>query len=470
MGWWSLLPPLVAIGLALLTREVFLSLLLGILIGAIVLHRGDVLSGLRELFDQLVAVFADAGNTRILIFCLLVGGLMSLLQASGGVDGFIARASRWRWARSRIGAQWLVYVLGLVIFVESSITCLVTGAVGRPLFDRLRLSREKLAYFCDATSAPVCMQIPLNGWGAYVLGLLMAQGLSEALAVRTLLESLLYNFYSLIVIASLPAVIYGLDFGPMRRAEERARNTGKVLRDGAKPLVAEEVVFHAPPPDRPHRARNMLIPLGVMIAMIPFGLWVTGNGNPMQGSGSTAVLWAVSAATAVALMLGVAQRLFSLSEGVQLVLKGSSGLLPVTILLVFAFALGHLCRELGLGPYVASLLSPDWPLFWIPALVFVTGCVISFTLGSSWGAFAILMPVAVPLAQATGLPLPLVVAALLSGGVFGDHTSPLSDTTIISSMAAVCDHMDHVRTQLPYGLGAAALASGAFVVAGWLLS
>ncbi|MCS7082343.1 MAG: sodium:proton antiporter [Bacteroidetes bacterium] len=469
-GWWSLVPPLVAIGLALLTREVFLSLLAGILVGSILLHRGHLWAGLRELFDQLVAVFADAGNTRILFFCLLVGGLMTLLQASGGVEGFIARASRWRWARSRIGAQWLVYGLGLLIFVESSITCLITGAVGRPLFDRLRISREKLAYFCDATSAPVCMQIPLNGWGAYVLGLLMAQGLSEAMAVQTLAQSLLYNFYSLLILFSLPAIIYGLDFGPMRAAELRAQHTGKVLRDGAQPLVSEELVFAEPPADRPRRALNMLLPLAVMIGMIPLGLWITGAGNLMQGSGSTAVLWAVSAAIVVALGLGLLQGLFSLSQGVQLVLRGSSGLLAVTILLVFAFALSHICRELGLGPYVAGLISPEWPVFWIPALVFLVGCFVSFTLGSSWGAFAILMPVAVPLAQATGLPLPLVVAAVLSGGVFGDHTSPLSDTTIISSMASVCDHMDHVRTQLPYGLLAAALAAVAFGTAGWLFS
>lgn len=468
-----LLPPVVAIVLALWTRQVYLSLLIGLWIGTTLLEGGNPLLGLRRLGDELVAVFADAGNTRVVLFCLLVGGLIALVQASGGVQGFVAWAQQRGWGTSRRRAELLAWVIGLLIFVESSITSLVVGAVGRPFFDRLRLPREKLAFYCDATSAPVCMMIPLNGWGAYVLGLLAAQGISDG-AVRLLAEGLLYNVFSwLTILFALFVAWTGWGFGPMRAAERRAATTGQLLRPGAQPLVAEEIAGLQPVEGAPRRASEFLVPLGVMVGMIFVGLWITGEGNLMAGSGSTAVFWAVATAVGAAMMWYALPRslrrghpVLSLAQSTTLVLRGMSGLVGVTVLVVLAFALGQVSRALKMGPYLVGLIQSEWPIWWLPALVFLIGCFISFTLGSSWATFAMLMPVALPLAEGLGLPLPLMLGAVLSGGIFGDYASPLSDTTIISSMAAACDHLDHVQTQLPYAVLIGGVSLGIFLLLG----
>ncbi len=473
MEWIVLLPPLVAIVLALWTREVYLSLLAGLLLGTVILAGGNPLLGARGLLDQIVNVFADPGNTRVVLFCLLVGGLVALVQGSGGVAGLIVWAQRRGWGETRRGAELLAFAVGMAVFVESSITCLMVGAVSRPFFDRLKLPREKLAYYCDATSAPVCMMIPLNGWGAYVLGLLMAQGAGDG-AVSLLAGGLAFNFYSIgSILLALVLAVTGWGFGGMRRAERRAAETGELLRPGASPMIAEEVADLQPLPGVGARAINLVLPLGVLVGMIFVGLAVTGSGNLMKGSGSTAVFWAVTAAIVAAMALYALPRgrsgpTMSPARSTELVLKGSAGLVGVTVLIVLAFALGQVSRELEMGPYLVQLIGNGTPAWWVPALVFVVAGFVSFTLGSSWTGFAVLMPVALPLAAALSLSPALVLGAVLSGGIFGDHASPLSDTTIISSMASACDHVDHVRTQMPYALLVAAVSAAGYLIAGLL--
>jgi len=473
LGWIVLLPPIVAIVLALWTRQVYLSLVAGLLIGTTILVGGNPILGLRELADQLVAVFSDPGNTRVVFFCLLVGGLIALVQVSGGVQGFIGWAQSKGWGTTRRGAELLAWGVGMAIFVESSITSLTVGAVSRPFFDKLHLPREKLAYYCDATSAPVCMSIPLNGWGAYVLGLIAAQGITEG-AVTLLVSALLFNFFSIgAIFFSLFLAISGAGFGPMRKAEKRAAETGQLIRPDSKPLIAEEVADIQPVEHSKRQVRDLLIPIFVMVLMIFVSLYITGNGNLMEGSGSTSVLWSVGTAVLVAMLLYAIPRrvlggrsLLTPSDTVDWVLRGSAGLIGVTLLIVLAFALGQVSRELDMGTYVVSLVGTGGPVWWIPAVIFAIGCFVSFTLGSSWTAFAILVPIALPLAQGLGISAPLMLGAVLSGGVYGDHASPLSDTSIISSMSAACDHVDHVNTQLPYTLLLAVAAFIGFLVAG----
>ncbi len=473
MGWIVLLPPVLAIALALWTRQVYLSLFAGLWLGTTILAGGNPLAGLREMADQIVLVFADAGNTRVVLFCLLVGGLVALMQASGGVQGFVEWAQAQGWGRTRRGAELLAWGVGMVVFVESSITSLTVGAVSRPFFDRLRLPREKLAFYCDATSAPVCMMIPLNGWGAYVLGLMLAQGITEG-AVGLLAQALLFNFYAILAIVfALALALTGWGFGPMRQAERRAAEKGWLIRPGSRPMMSEDVAGIAPVAETGSQARDLLIPLFVMVAMIFAGLWITGSGNLMAGSGSTAVLWAVGAAIAAAMVQYALPRarlghkpLISLADSTDLALKGSSGLVGVTVLIVLAFALGQVSRALEMGPYLVGLMGAGGPAWWLPGLVFAAGCFVSFTLGSSWTAFAILFPIALPLAGGLGLPPALMLGAVLSGGIFGDHASPLSDTSIISSMSAACDHVDHINTQLPYALLLAGVSFFLFLLAG----
>ncbi len=256
----------------------------------------------------------------------------------------------------------------------------------------------------------------------------------------------------------------------MRKAERRAADTGAVTRPGSSPMIADDVTELSPVRPEVARASDLLVPVTVMIGMIFIGLYVTGEGSLMEGSGSIAVLWAVGSAIGVAMILYLLPRqgrpLLGPDGATQLVVKGASGLVGVVGLLVLAFALGQVSRDLEMGDYIVSLLGSDLWIWWVPAFVFVLGCFVSFTLGSSWTAFAILLPLALPLAEALGLSVPLMLGAVLSGGVFGDHASPLSDTSIISSMAAACDHVDHINTQLPYTLIVAGLSFVAFLIAG----
>ncbi|MFQ6672209.1 MAG: Na+/H+ antiporter NhaC family protein [Candidatus Tectimicrobiota bacterium] len=466
--WLSVLPPLVAILTAIWSKQVFLSLFAGIWLGWTILNGGNPLGGLRDSVQALIDVFQDEGNTRVVAFSALVGSLIAFTQRSGGVSGFIHWVTERGYVQTRRGAQLLAWFLGLGIFVESSITCLVTGAIARPLFDRLKLSREKLAYICDGTSAPVCILLPMNGWGAFILGVLVAQNVEQPLAA--LVGSILFNFYALLAVAYvLFIVITGKDWGPMARAERRARETGKVLRDGAEPLVSTEVLSLAPKEGISPRARNMLVPLSVMLAMMPVGLWITGNGNLMRGSGSTAVLWAVMTATFLAAVLYRIQGLFSVGEIMDLLFKGIGGLMPLALLMVLAFAIGATCGELGTGPYVASLAQDVLSPALVPLILFWISGAIAFSTGTSWGTFAIMLPIGIPMVQVIGTHLNLTIGAVLAGGIFGDHCSPISDTTIISSMAAGSDHIDHVNTQLPYALLIAAVSSVLFLVAGYSL-
>ncbi|MBC7187548.1 MAG: sodium:solute symporter [Calditrichaeota bacterium] len=466
-GWVSVLPPLVAIVLAIGTRQVFLSLFVGIWLGWTILAHGNPVSGLAQALEGCVRVFQDPGNAKVILFSAMVGALITFTQYSGGMEGFVEWVTRRGLVRTRRSAGLLAWALGVVVFVESSICVLISGAVCRPLFDRLHISREKLAYICDSTSAPKCILIPLNAWGAFVIALLAEQRVADP--VHWLVLSMPLNFYAIIALfLVLVVVLLQLDFGPMRRAERRVREEGKLLRDGAEPLVSAEVTAVATKPGVRPRAINMLLPIGVMVTMMPVGLLITGGGNIMRGSGSTAVLWAVTAGIGIAAVAYRLQGIMSTREIVDQFMKGVGGLVPLATLMIFAFAIGAVCRELGTGPFVASVAKMWVHPGLVPALLFLAACVIAFSTGTSFGTFAIMIPIAVPMVAPMGLHPGLALSAVLGGGVFGDHCSPISDTTIISSMAAATDHIDHVNTQLPYALLAASLATALYLVVGFL--
>lgn len=464
-GWVSILPPIIAIFLAIRTRQVYISLFVGIWLGWTLLSGYNPLLGFIRGVEACVAVFQDAGNTKVILFSALVGALITFTQYSGGMDGFINWVTGKGLVASRRKAGLLAWLVGMVIFVESSISVLVTGAVARPLFDRLKISREKLAYICDSTSAPNCVLIPLNAWGAFIIGLLADQGVEQP--VKVLLSAIPFNFYSILAIGLVLWVILSQrDIGPMKEAEKRVREQGKLLRDGAEPLVSSEVTSVSMKPGTQARMINMLLPIGVMVLMMPIGLTITGKGNIMNGSGSTAVFWAVLISIITAGVLYRVQGILSLQELVDQFMKGVGGLIPLAMLMILAFAIGNVCKELGTGPYLAHLTNRFIDPKIVPALLFLTSCFIAFSTGTSWGTFAIMIPIAVPMITLMGLHPGIAIAAILGGGVFGDHCSPISDTTIIASMAAATDHIDHVRTQLPYALMAAAAALVLYLIAG----
>jgi len=489
-GIWSLLPPVLAIGLAIKTRQVFLSLFLGIWIGWVTLNDWNFFAGTLASIQALVDVFKEPGNTRTIMFSSLVGALIAFIQHSGGVDGFIKYVNRFLEkieqrpkGNSRRVVQILAWLTGSVIFVESSINALTVGSIFRPIFDRLNIPREKLAYIADSISAPTCILIPLNAWGAYIMGLLLAQGISDPLS--TMIKAYPLNFYPILAMLTVVIVIMTQkDIGPMRKAEERAKKTGKVIADGATPMISSEVIALEKKDGVPARARNMIIPIFTMVFMMPVGLIYSGWGQMenmenlsffsaifkaiSNGSGSTAVLWAVLTAILVAALLYRSQKIFKLKEVIDLTFKGIGGLIPLALLMMLAFAIGKVSRDLGTGLYAAEL-AQNWisPHF-VPVILFLISGFVAFSTGTSWGTFAIMLAVGIPMAQGMEVGIPLTVAAVLGGGIFGDHCSPISDTTIISSMASASDHIDHVKTQLPYALTAAGIASLFYLILGFL--
>jgi Na+/H+ antiporter NhaC len=475
--WISILPPILAIALAIGTRQVYLSLAGGIWFAWTILEGWNPLAGLASGIQGTVAVFGGEGDTRTILFTLVIGALIATVEMSGGVRGFVRRLEDSRWVDSAKRAQLLAWVTGVIIFIESNITVLVAGAVSRPLFDRYKVSREKLAYIIDSTSAPICILIPINAWGAYNLTILDGLGVEDALTV--FLEAVLLNFYAFAaVILALLVVLLKLDFGPMKKAEERTRG-GELLWPDATPMIDEDVLSPEPSDRIPPRAVNMLAPIAAMVLFMPVGLYLTGAAaiadaglEPSlreilaQGSGSTSVLWAVLFGLSVAWVLLLSQRAFTTDELVKVGLKGAGALVPLALILLLALALGDVIEAMGTGVYVAQVTAGTMPNFVYLPLIFGVAGGIAFATGTSWGTFAIMLPIAVPAAQTLGLPLAPFVAASLAGGVFGDHCSPISDTTIISSMAAATDHIDHVRTQLPYALTAGAIATVAFALLG----
>lgn len=468
-GFLTLLPPLLAIGLAMWSRRVYLSLAAGIWLGWILLSGGHPGRGLAAAVESLVAVLGNADSARVLLFTFAIGALIAVVEGNGGVSGFVSWLERRRWVTTGRRAQLLACMVGVMVFIESNITILVSGAVSRPLFDRYRVSREKLAYLIDSTSAPICILIPFNAWGAYVIGILGGLGVEGALPV--FLGSIPLNLYAVAAVSlAVFVAATGLNWGPMEDAERRAAE-GEVLPEEGTTLGEVDAIAPEPPEDAPRRAVNMALPIAVMVTMMPLGMWITGGGSLAEGSGTTAVLWAVLAGLAAAWILSMAQGILDAEALSGVSLKGAGGLTGMALVLLLALALGDVTSELGTGEYVARAVGGRVPVPALLPLLFLTSGFIAFATGSSWGTFAIVLPLAVPLALDLGLPLAPFVAAVLSGGIFGDHCSPISDTTIISSLAAATDHIDHVNTQLPYALTAGTAAALGFVAVGaWLVA
>ena len=436
-----------------------LSLFAGIWMGFTILAGFNPLAGVTAGLDGVVNVFSDAGDAKVLLFTLLIGSLIATIEHSGGVRGFVHFLESRRWVHTGLRAQLLAWATGLVIFIESNITLLVAGAVSRPLFDRYRISREKLAYLIDATSAPVCVMIPLNAWGAVIIGLIAGTGVENPL--QTFLDSIPYNLYAMVaIVLSLIVILRNINLGPMKAAEERTQR-GEKLWPNSTPLVDTADVEDGSPPAS---AWFMVIPIAVMILMMPVGLYVTGDGDLIEGSGSTSILWAVSTAIVTLWGMLLLSAKSSVNDLMHVFMKGAGNLLPIATILLLALALGDVAALLGTGPYVAGIAGAAVPQPVLAPLIFLVSAFIAFSVGSSWGTFAIMIPIAIPIATSLGLPVPLLLGAAISGAIFGDHASPISDTTVVASMASATDHIDHVRTQLPYALVAASIATLGFFV------
>lgn len=466
-SWYSILPPIIAIILAIWTKQVLLSLFAGIWMGFTLLNGFNPLTGASASLEGIINVFTDPGDTRVLIFTLIIGSLIATIEHSGGVRGFVHFLETRRWVHNGVRAQVLAWATGLFIFIESNITLLVAGSVSRPLFDRYKVSREKLAYLIDATSAPVCVMIPLNAWGAIIVAIIASTGLENPLGI--FIQSIPFNFYAIVAIILSAVVIWkNINIGPMKKAEERTQN-GEVLWPGATPMVDIAVAEgDADDSDIPP-ASLMIIPILTMVLMMPVGLYITGDGKIIDGSGSISILWSVCFALVVSWGMILARGESSIEELMRIFMKGAGGLLPIVTILLLALTLGDVAKLLGTGTYVANLVGDAVPVPLLAPSIFIVSAFIAFSVGSSWGTFAIMIPIAIPIATTLGLPVPFLLGAAIAGAIFGDHASPISDTTVVASMASATDHIDHVRTQLPYALIAAGISAVGYTLYGFFI-
>ncbi len=456
---FSLLPAVVAIAFVLWRKEVVAALVLAVFVSEylLLIKTGNyfLVDAFVQAIERVVAVFSGSGNARIILFSVLIGAVLAFMRFSGGVDATVQLMVRSGMAKNARRTGLMTFITGVVVFIESNLSVLTAGIVSRGLFDKFKMSRERLAYIIDSTSAPICILILLNGWGAFVLGIIAPYEMDQS-AVSILLGTIPLNIYALSTLVVVFFTVWtGKVYGPMAATE--LTQSGAAKMPGSSDNANHETQG---------RARDMLLPLAVIVfGMIGFMFW-TGNGKLMDGSGSASVLYATIAALVVSFLMLIRQPRFSHRQLIEEGFKGVSEILPLVAILLLSIALGASVKELGTGVYISGLVADYLPLFLVPAVVFIAGAFASFTTGTSWGTFALLVPIAMPIAINLDLPPSLVLAAVLGGGVFGDHCSPVSDTTAVSSLAAGCDILDHVKTQLPYALFCGGITIAAYVLMG----
>ncbi|MEM9406085.1 MAG: Na+/H+ antiporter NhaC family protein [Acidobacteriota bacterium] len=501
LGWWTLLPPILAIGVALLLREVLPALLIGIFGGTLLLSGGNPLAAFGRLVDNfLLGALADADHAAILIFSALLGAMVAVIGKSGGSYGIVD------WLRpiatSPRRGQVATWLMGVAIFFDDYANTLIVGSTMRPITDKLRISREKLAYIVDTTAAPIVSLIPISTWVGFELGLLQDafDGLAlERNAFTTVVDSIPYRSYQILaLLLGFLVAVTGRDLAAMLKAEKRARTTGDVLESDQKALADFSSNELQPVEGKPRRALNAILPIVTVVFVTMLGLYSTGSAGLERApelstlgwwreilanaNSYTALLWASSSGLLVAIVAPALQRILSIKQGIDAAVEGCKATLVAFLVLLLAWALGDVCKALGTAEYLVGVTEGQVGAEWMPALTFLLAAAVSFATGTAWGTMGILSPLAIPLAHslstadglaASGYESVLLgtVAAVLAGSVWGDHCSPISDTTILSSMASGCDHLAHVKTQLPYALltGLVALLLG-FVATGHGLS
>ncbi len=476
-GWLSILPPLLAIGLALWLRQVVLALFSGVWLGALFVGGFDPFRAILRVADHYaVAAVADTSHAQILIFSLLLGGMIGVVTRSGGGLGLASLVTRYA-TTSRRG-QVVTWFMGLLIFFDDYANSLLVGTSMRPITDRLRISREKLAFLVDATSAPVASLALVSSWIGVEVGYISDQyqalGIHQS-AWSTFIQTIPYRFYPLLMLYfTLLTAVMGRDFGPMLSAERRARREGKLLRDGARPASDfgdSEGILDGKPD-----WVNAVFPVLTVVIVALVGMYLDGREGldadaslgAIFGAADSllALTWASLLGGGVAILLSVLRKSLPLAGAMDAWLAGVRSMVLACIILVLAWSLGAVCRDLSTADWVVTGIGPWMPPQLLPSVVFLVAAAVSFATGTSWGTMAILFPLVVPLAHqlAAGDEAIMLggIGSILAGSVWGDHCSPISDTTIMSSMASSCDHVDHVRTQLPYALsvGVVSLLAG----------
>ena len=466
--FWALLPPIVAIALALITKEVYSSLFIGIVVGGLLYANFGFEGTIRHVFlDGIVASVSDTYNMGILIFLVILGAMVCLMNRAGGSAAF------GRWAqthiKSRVGAQLATIILGCLIFIDDYFNCLTVGSVMRPVTDKHRISRAKLSYLIDATAAPVCIIAPISSWAAAVAGFA-----EDGQGLNLFIRAIPFNFYALLTILMMVGIsLLKIDYGPMARYECNAMESGDLF-SGKNPydtMEVEEDVSHG-------RVMDLVLPIVLLILCCVTGMLY--SGGFFDGVGFVEAFSASDAS--VGLLLGSAfalvfsliyfglRRSMSFSSMMSCIPEGFKAMVPAILILSFAWTLKAMTDSLGAKYFVRDFVysNASQVQMFLPAIVFLIGCLLAFATGTSWGTFGMLIPIVQSVFPMDN-PLSVVcISACMAGAVCGDHCSPISDTTIMASAGAQCDHVNHVSTQLPYAITVAAVSFVSYVIAGFL--
>ena len=471
----ALLPPVVAIGLALITKEVYSSLFIGILVGGL-LYSGFQFEGtvLHVFEDGIVSVLSDSYNVGIIIFLVILGAMVCLMNKAGGSAAF------GRWAaqniKSRVGAQLAAVVLGVLIFIDDYFNCLTVGSVMRPITDKHNVSRVKLAYIIDATAAPVCIIAPISSWAAAV-----SSYVPDGQGLRVFIQAIPYNFYALFTIVMMIAmVLMKVEFGPMLKFERNAVQTGDLF-SGSNPYAG---LLEDDPDDTKGKVIDLVLPIVVLIVACVIGMLYSGSFFDGSSENYLNIPAAFSNSDAsIGLMLGSSfgllfalvfywgRKAMTFRQMMECIPEGFKAMVPAILILTFAWSLKAMTDSLGATPFVEYFVDTYARnvQFFLPAIVFAIGCLLAFATGTSWGTFGILIPITMaifPLDNPLGI---ICISASMAGAVCGDHCSPISDTTIMASAGAQCDHVNHVSTQLPYAIMCAVISFISYVAAGLLV-
>ena len=480
--FWALVPPVVAIVLALITKETYISLFVGILVGALLLAAGDPVQTINYIIGGtvgegdaaasvgLIPAVSDSWNAGIFIFLVMLGIMVALVNRAGGSAAF----GRWaaKHIHSRVGAQIATFILGVLIFIDDYFNCLTVGAVMRPVTDSQKVSRAKLSYIIDATAAPICMIAPISSWAAAVSA--TASDIGDISGIQLFIQAIPFNFYSLLTIVFvIGIVIMGFDYGPMAKAELAS------FRDGVSGSLGNEDTVS----NMKARLWDMLVPIIVLIISCIIGmLYVGGYWDPSaEGYGNVAVAfgdtdasvglpWGSLIAVIISFIYLLCRRVIHFKDATWCFIEGFKAMVPAMLILTFALTLKLATSALGADVFVAGLMegAADGLYMMLPAIIFLVALGLAFATGTSWGTFGILIPIVLPIFANQPTLLTIGISACLAGAVAGDHCSPISDTTIMASAGANVSHVSHVSTQLPYVLTMAAVAFVNFIIAGFL--
>jgi len=477
-GFLSLLPPILAIGLAMITKEVLSSLVIGIGVGALTLTGGNIIEAFKKAMELLITTAGDPSwNFRVLLFTVLLGAIIGMVSRANGPQAF----GRWaeKHIKNRSISLLITWCLGVLIFMDDYFNCMTVGTALRPVTDRFKVSRAKLSFIIDSTAAPVCTLVPVSTWVAYVASLMVPlfQQYNLNLNPYTVyVQMITYDFYPwLIVLMVLITSFTNLEYGPMAASERRALS-GKGLWDANITKNPPGDEFANLEKSEKGSAIDMVGPLlGLIIimllAMAYSGGFFDGTAGfftaVMNSDSATSLVWGATITVILSAIFYSVRGIVRLKDSMEAVIQGAKSMMVALFILSLAWTIGKTCQELGTGVYVSSIMSGTFPAWAVPATVFVLTAFIAFSTGTSWGTWAIMIPIVIPLVVAMKIDILPCIAAVLSGGVFGDHCSPISDTTIMSSTGGACPHIEHVNTQLPYALTAAVTSAVGFLILGF---